>query len=49
VKCGVTIGARAEVGMASVVHRDVPPGAVALGNPARVVVKKDEKKEGKRG
>ena len=32
----VTIGARALVGAGSVVTRDVPPGAVVVGNPARV-------------
>ena len=34
---GVTIGARAIVGAASVVSRDVPEGAVVAGNPARVL------------
>jgi len=33
--CGVTIGARAVVGAGSVVTKDVPPGAVVAGNPAR--------------
>jgi acetyltransferase-like isoleucine patch superfamily enzyme len=33
---GVVIGAHALVGAGSVVTRDVPPGAVAYGNPARV-------------
>jgi UDP-2-acetamido-3-amino-2,3-dideoxy-glucuronate N-acetyltransferase len=32
----VTIGARAVIGSGSVVTRDVPEGAVAYGNPARV-------------
>jgi UDP-2-acetamido-3-amino-2,3-dideoxy-glucuronate N-acetyltransferase len=31
----VTIGARAIVGAGSVVTRDVPPGAIVAGNPAR--------------
>jgi acetyltransferase-like isoleucine patch superfamily enzyme len=34
---GVTIGENALVGAGSVVVSDVPPGAVAVGNPARVV------------
>jgi acetyltransferase-like isoleucine patch superfamily enzyme len=35
--CGVTIGQFALVGAGAVVTRDVPPHALALGNPARVV------------
>jgi acetyltransferase-like isoleucine patch superfamily enzyme len=35
----VTIGEHAVIGAGSVVTRDVPPGMVALGNPARVVGK----------
>ncbi|MGE0230782.1 MAG: acyltransferase [Flavobacteriaceae bacterium] len=34
---GVTIGANAIVGAGSVVTKDVPAGAVVVGNPARVV------------
>ena len=34
--CNVTIGERAIVGAGAVVTRDVPPGAVVAGNPARV-------------
>jgi acetyltransferase-like isoleucine patch superfamily enzyme len=34
---GLTIGARAMVGAGSVVTRDVPPGSIFAGNPARVV------------
>jgi UDP-2-acetamido-3-amino-2,3-dideoxy-glucuronate N-acetyltransferase len=34
---GLTIGARAMVGAGSVVTRDVPQGAIVVGNPARVV------------
>ena len=35
----VTIGERALVGAGSVVTKDVPPGAVVVGNPARVSVR----------
>ena len=34
---GVTIGADTVVGAGSVVTRDLPPGVLAVGNPARVV------------
>jgi UDP-2-acetamido-3-amino-2,3-dideoxy-glucuronate N-acetyltransferase len=33
--CGITIGENSVVGAGSVVTRDVPPGAVVAGNPAR--------------
>lgn len=39
---GVTIGAGAVVGAQSVVTRDVPPMAVAAGNPARVLRMRNE-------
>src|ERR1700676_3153497 len=35
--CGITIGERATVGAGSVVTRDVPPGAVVAGVPARAI------------
>jgi UDP-2-acetamido-3-amino-2,3-dideoxy-glucuronate N-acetyltransferase len=35
--CGITVGEGAVVGAGSVVTRDVPPGAIAAGNPARVL------------
>jgi acetyltransferase-like isoleucine patch superfamily enzyme len=34
---GITIGDRAVIGAGSVVTKDIPPGAVAIGVPARVV------------
>lgn len=35
--CGITIGEGALVGAGSVVTKDVPPHALVVGNPARVV------------
>jgi acetyltransferase-like isoleucine patch superfamily enzyme len=35
--CGITIGEQALVGAGSVVTKDVAPGAVVAGNPARVL------------
>jgi acetyltransferase-like isoleucine patch superfamily enzyme len=38
--CGVTIGEGAMVGAGSVVTRDVPPGVVVAGNPAKPIREK---------
>jgi acetyltransferase-like isoleucine patch superfamily enzyme len=35
--CNLVIGERAVIGAGSVVTRDVPPGAIVAGNPARVL------------
>ena len=34
---GITIGASALVGAGAVVTRDVPPGKLVVGNPAKVI------------
>ena len=39
--CGVEIGQRAMVGAGSVVVKDVPPGAIVVGNPAQVIQPSD--------
>lgn len=35
--CGITIGAGAMIGAGSVVTKDVPPRAVIVGNPGRII------------
>lgn len=42
---GVTIGAHSIVAAGSVVSRDVPPGVIVAGNPARVVRELDPSRE----
>jgi len=42
IKAGVTVGRRSVVAMGAVVTKDVPPGVVVLGSPARVVYGREE-------
>lgn len=35
--CGITIGERSIIGAGAVVTKDVPPGVIAVGNPAKVL------------
>jgi len=35
--CGITVGEKAIVGAGSVVTKDVPPGTIVAGNPAKVL------------
>jgi acetyltransferase-like isoleucine patch superfamily enzyme len=41
--CGITVGEGAIVGAGSVVTKDVPPGSIVAGNPARVIRKASAK------
>jgi UDP-2-acetamido-3-amino-2,3-dideoxy-glucuronate N-acetyltransferase len=41
--CGVTIGEYAFIGSGTVVTKDVPPYALVIGNPGRIVGKVDKK------
>ena len=43
-KQGITVGDDSIVGLASVVHRDIPNSVIALGNPARPMKNNTEKK-----
>lgn len=40
----VSIGSESIIGMGSVVYKDIPDGVIALGNPARVARKNEDKK-----
>jgi acetyltransferase-like isoleucine patch superfamily enzyme len=42
IKAGVTVGARSVVAMGAVVTKDVPPGKLVMGVPARVVSSREE-------
>jgi acetyltransferase-like isoleucine patch superfamily enzyme len=39
IMCGITVGENAIVGAGSVVTKDVPPGTIVAGNPARIIRK----------
>ena len=41
--CGVTIGEYAMIGSGAVVTKDVPPFALVVGNPAKIIGKVDKK------
>ena len=37
--CGITVGERSIIGAGAVVTKDVPPGVIVVGNPAKVLRK----------
>lgn len=43
-KKGITIGENAVVGACTLVNKDVPAGATAVGVPCRIIVKEDDEK-----
>lgn len=43
-KHGTTVGANTIIGMSSVVNADIPDGVIALGNPARPMKRREDKK-----
>jgi len=44
VREGVTIGSETIIGMGSVVYKDIPDGVIAMGNPARVVKRNENRR-----
>ena len=42
IKEGVSIGDNSIISMGSVVHKNIPPGLIAMGNPARPFLKNDK-------
>ena len=45
IRCGVEVGAGATVAAGTVLGKDVPPGAIARGNPARIINKGEKDAE----
>jgi acetyltransferase-like isoleucine patch superfamily enzyme len=43
VLAGITIGDRSVIGAGSVVNKNIPPDSVAVGNPAKIIKKRDVK------
>ena len=41
--CGITVGENAMIGAGSLVTKDVPPGVIVAGNPARVIRRIEDK------